>query len=401
MNDSEPRTQSSPPAGPADAAALAVAATPGRLALLRDAGTLSPATLRALIASATAPPDAPRWRRFLDVLLLSLGLGLVLVGVIYFFAFNWQDLGRLSKLGLLWLVLLIAALAGWRLDPRGLGGRLALLAATVLTGALLATQGQAYQSSADPWWLFAWWALISLPWVIAARFWPLWLLWLALLNLALGLWWSTQAIPFDTLFDAQRFYGQVLTIAVLNAGLLALWERFGARLATPPPAPGRWLPRLLALATYVALLVGIVRWIAEGFEDWATLLEPAQRGGLVAAVLWLAFVAAILLVYRRLRPDLVILAETAGAIMVVTTLLLLRVLLGNERTFQDDTAVALRMLTIGAALLAQAVLAVAWLRGEHRRMVHSDGAGDRSATAPPPAPPPDPDVPAPEAEIRP
>ncbi len=362
-----PPPPASPAAGPDVALTLDRPATPGVLALLHDAGALPREAYDALVARATAPPGVASWRRFLDVLLLSLGIGLVLVGIIYFFAYNWADLGRLSKLGLLLLAGLIAAGIAARLRPDTLGSRLALLAATVLAGVLLAIQGQVYQSSADAWWLFAWWALVVLPWVFAGRFWPLWLLWFALLNLAVGMWWMTQSMAFETLFDARRFYGQLLSIAVMNGGLLSLWERFGDRLASPPPELGRWIPRLAVIGIHVPLVLAIIRLVIEDLDRRGAMFASTEPLGLAAAGLWAAATVALIAVYRDRRPDLAILAITAGAIMAVVTAVLSRMLFGNDPGGVDDFVTALRLLAIGGALLVQSALTVAWLRTEQRR----------------------------------
>ena len=44
---------------------------------------------------------------------------------------------------------------------------------SLLTGALLALSGQVYQTGADTFELFAWWAVLILPWVLVSRFSPL------------------------------------------------------------------------------------------------------------------------------------------------------------------------------------------------------------------------------------
>ena len=109
------------------------------------------------------------WVQFLTGALLLLGAGLLLSGIVCFFAFNWADLGRFAKFGVLEAAVAICAgLGWWKLS--NLSGRVALFAAAVLVGPLLGVYGQTYQTGADPWGLFAFWALLILPWVVAARF---------------------------------------------------------------------------------------------------------------------------------------------------------------------------------------------------------------------------------------
>ena len=79
-------------------------------------------------------------------------------------------------------------LAYWRLGPERATGKAALLVAAILLGVLLALFGQTYQTGADTWELFATWAALITPWVIVGRFAGLWMLWLALLNVAIVLY---------------------------------------------------------------------------------------------------------------------------------------------------------------------------------------------------------------------
>ncbi|MBO7203321.1 MAG: DUF2157 domain-containing protein, partial [Paludibacteraceae bacterium] len=44
--------------------------------------------------------DAQKWLRFSEVLTLSLGAGLLLSGIIFFFAYNWETIHRFVKMGI-------------------------------------------------------------------------------------------------------------------------------------------------------------------------------------------------------------------------------------------------------------------------------------------------------------
>jgi len=52
-----------------------------------------------------------------------------------------------------------------------------------------------YQTGADPWGLFAFWALFIAPWAVAACFTPLWLVEIALIDVALVLFWQQAIEP--------------------------------------------------------------------------------------------------------------------------------------------------------------------------------------------------------------
>ena len=50
--------------------------------------------------------DAQKWLRFSEVLTLSLGAGLLLSGIIFFFAYNWETIHRFIKMGIVAALLL-------------------------------------------------------------------------------------------------------------------------------------------------------------------------------------------------------------------------------------------------------------------------------------------------------
>ncbi len=65
-----------------------------------EQGRIAPGKLRAALEAGGALPGAAEWRRFLDRLLLWMGAVMLAAGVIFFFAFNWAEMGRLAKIGL-------------------------------------------------------------------------------------------------------------------------------------------------------------------------------------------------------------------------------------------------------------------------------------------------------------
>src|SRR5690606_38072149 len=90
-------------------------------------GHVPPAAVRAALTTAGVLPDANRWRHFLDRLLLYMGAVLLAAAVIFFFAFNWDALGRLAKLGLVQLPLVAALAVVYRVGLERPAGKAALL----------------------------------------------------------------------------------------------------------------------------------------------------------------------------------------------------------------------------------------------------------------------------------
>ncbi|OSM49749.1 hypothetical protein WH06_26145, partial [Aeromonas salmonicida subsp. salmonicida] len=139
-------------------------------------------------------------------------------------AFNWQELGRVSRLALLELPLLAMLVLLWR-KPMTAPPRQALLLAMALNiGALLALVGQTYQTGADPWQLFATWALMLLPLAALGQSPLLWTTSWLLGQLALMLYWRLGLFSFFFGFDEE---GLGWCLILLNA---ALW---GALLLAP------------------------------------------------------------------------------------------------------------------------------------------------------------------------
>lgn len=135
--------------------------------------------------------------------LLVVGFLFVGLGAVFWVAANWQTWGRFSKLGLLeaglCTALLVAALA-----PMVRQG--ALLLAIFLLGAVLAFIGQTYQTGADPWQLFAIWALLAVPLMMAGQRDGLWVVWIVIAATAIGLWVTVRAT------------------GLINISLLSVWN---------------------------------------------------------------------------------------------------------------------------------------------------------------------------------
>ncbi|ATB49814.1 DUF2157 domain-containing protein [Corallococcus macrosporus] len=319
-------------------------ATPERLRALADAGVLTPTALeRALHLSVATPPRAD-WRRFLSTTLMGLGALLVLAGVIYFFAYNWAEMHRFAKLGLIAAAIIGTAVAAWRLGET-LGGQLSLLAGSVLVGALLAVYGQAYQTGADPYELFLGWAVLILPWVAVSRFPPLGLLALVLVNTGIMLFW-------DQVLETKQ--DQTLWLAVVLGGLngftWATYEHFANLRVSWLQA--RWPARVLAVMAVAPVLIGAVPCVMEP--------SRAPAGALVSLLLVLASLAAEYALHRHLRGELFMLTLAAVSVMTLLTSAAL------SRIVDSEDVEVLGVFVLPLFVIAQVALAVWWLRHEAR-----------------------------------
>jgi uncharacterized membrane protein len=112
------------------------------------------------------------------------------LGVVMWIAANWASMGRVGHFALLQgLVLVMGVGAALKPAARGPLGLLTLLG----IGALFAYFGQTYQTGADPWQLFALWAVLALPLCWGARSDVLWAPWALVVVTAISLWTHTYS----------------------------------------------------------------------------------------------------------------------------------------------------------------------------------------------------------------
>ncbi|MEI2416624.1 GDYXXLXY domain-containing protein [Orrella sp. JC864] len=284
--------------------------------------------------------SAVRWQRFLSATALGLSVVLLASALVCLVAANWPALPVWARLSgaqalLVLCVALALALGRRRARPasalRSRAWRAALLLAGLVLGALLALLGQTYQTGADTWQLFAWWAALLLPWAWAGGT-ALWILWLLVANVAL-LCLLGERTPLGWL----SVTGSPLAALVLggfNFLVLGAWEAIG--LARGLRA--RTGPRLAAALALGALTASVAVG-APLPANWLVLL--ALFAGLAA---W----------YRRVRPDRVVLACIVLCVMLVS----LRAASHWLWMLLPGPAVAL---PLAALLLAQAAWAARWL----------------------------------------
>ena len=134
---------------------------------LIERGAIPPEQVSRVVEVAGLRPSSRAWVIFIDRLLLWLG-GLALAfAVLFFIAYNWAEMGRWLRFGMVQAAMALAV--GVAIWPKAspMVQRVALTSATLLVGVLLALFGQVYQTGADPWQLFFIWAVLTLPWVLS------------------------------------------------------------------------------------------------------------------------------------------------------------------------------------------------------------------------------------------
>lgn len=295
------------------------------------------------LSAAKVTPDGKAWRSFIDHLLLWLG-GLALAfAAVFFTAYNWNDIGRFARFGMVEVFMVLAIAAYWKLGGHTVAGKVSLLMVTIFLGVLLALYGQTYQTGADPWQLFFNWAFLMLPWALIGRFPAIWIVWVALINLSIVLYHQAFRGVFWAMLGSDT--GMLWLVFFFNTLALAAWEFLAG---TWHWLSERWAIRLLAVGSGVP-----ITWLAL-YAIFRELGEVNVLSGLV----WAIWLAVLYFIYRKIRPDLFMLAGgcLSGIVVLVAFL--------SKYMLEDGTAGGFLFLAL--VVIGLGTGAAVWLRTIHR-----------------------------------
>jgi uncharacterized membrane protein len=223
-------------------------ATPDRedIHLVSRHSNLSVASIRSALRDFVySGKDA--WQQFLKILFLSLGAGFLLAGVIFFFAYNWDALHKFVKLGIIEGLVMLLTVTALFMRKSILVRNILLTAASVMIGVLFAVFGQVYQTGADAWDLFLNWTLCTVLWVVVAGFAPLWLIWLALVNITVQLYLRQRGLDLSEMTSPLLLF----LVNAISLAVTLLLKHFGSR--TIP----QWFIIVLGLAAATVATIGV------------------------------------------------------------------------------------------------------------------------------------------------
>ena len=307
-----------------------------------EQGAIPAKKIDAALTAVKVVPDGKSWRTFIDNLLLWLG-GLALAfGVLFFIAYNWKDIGHFAKFGLVEGCIILAIIAYCMLGKESTASKVSLLIATICLGVLLALYGQTYQTGADPWQLFFNWALLMLPWALIGRFPAIWIVWVVLINTSIVLYYQTFQGIFWFIPKSQT--GVLWLTFIFNTLALVVWELFKNKWCW---LSQRWAIRLLAIGSGVPVSMLILETIFSHND-----------GSPISVLVWVLWLASMLFVYRKIIPDLFMLAGCCLSAVTVTVSFLGKHILENESA-GGFLFLALIVIGMGAG-------AAFWLKNVHQ-----------------------------------
>ncbi|MGV8946545.1 MAG: DUF2157 domain-containing protein [Lutibacter sp.] len=201
--------------------------------------------------------DREAWQKFLSLFFISLGIGFMVSGVVFFFAYNWDDLHKFTKIGLTEVLIIVTTSLVFFSKINTNIRNIILTGAAVLVGVLFAIFGQIYQTGADAYDFFLTWTVFVTLWVIVSNFAPLWLLYLILINITLILYSEQVAKDWSEVFIFNLLL-LINTTALISAILLSKFKK----LVSVP----NWFLNIMALTSISYATIGIINGIFDKYQ---------------------------------------------------------------------------------------------------------------------------------------
>ncbi len=309
-------------------------------------GVIAPANTDAALRCVDANTSREGWQRVVKIFLLVGGGLSIAIGIGFFIAFNWTELGRVGKFAVV-IAALLAATTSYVISPKdSIVCHASEVVVVLLMGTLLALFGQIYQTGADRWQLFARWALLVLPFVFVTRSFWAWIVWLLVADIAVVLFAASMSFSL--------FWLWVDEVVVYWA--LGLFNALFALAMTVLPglvSDRRWRAGLVQTAVITAGTCASLLAIN-------TILVGASHA-LPGFVAWLVTMAIIYYAYRVRTLNLVLMSGFALSAIAVSVALFIRLV--GEVLGNFDAGM---LLMIALFILGLATYAGRWLYGLQR-----------------------------------
>lgn len=201
--------------------------------------------------------DKESWQKFLKLFFISLGVGFTTAGIIFFFAYNWADLNKFVKIGLveglIIIYILVILFSKISLDTKNI----LLTGTSILVGVLFAVFGQIYQTGANAYDFFLGWTVFTVIWVFISNYAPLWLLFITLVNTTIILYSEQVAHDWSLVF----LYSLLFIINILFLTIPLYIKRIAKDVKVPI-----WFLNLIALTSVYYSTMGISYGIFDEYQ---------------------------------------------------------------------------------------------------------------------------------------
>ena len=313
-------------------------ATPREAKRLAREGHLSPEALEHVLGLLGEVPSRQRWAQFIQTLFLGIGWVMIVVGVFFFFGFNWDKIPVFVQFAIVEVLLIAAFLMA---SLKGLDsqiGHVALIVGSCMVGLLVALIGQTYQLNADTSFIFLLWSLLIAGWVVASRYYLHVVFFAILINVTLFTFIDEVVIDYRN-----EWVLSMLALLLLNGFLLVLWE-VGMQRAWPWAAKG-WVVRIIF---FTVLTVGTLPAISflSGESNQSTFF-------LIEFVVFVAVLGIAFYYYRFRKLDKFMLAMTFLSLLSLAIAWMINIL-GTE--WWD-------FLITGIVVVILSTLSTRWLQG--------------------------------------
>ncbi len=283
-----------------------------------------------------------QWYDFITKSLLLFGAAAMAAGVIFFFAYNWDNMSNFSKFALAQGLIISGSLLYSQLKSSSLPANATLLFVALLIGALLALFGQTYQTGKDPWQLFALWSLFVAPLAYVAKDSLLWILLSVLANVGLYLFFSVHPWFFGTVLNNLNI---ALIFALLNmclAGVLFFVHK-----------PKQAHKQTAAFYLTIIMAISVFTWLGA--------VAILTNDNLLYLFIFIVWMFAVYYFFRIKMVDVLILAAWSLSLIIALTALASRFLGGG---FYGG-----KFLFLGIFLILASTFATKWLMGLLKQQV--------------------------------
>ena len=274
-------------------------------------------------------PSTTDWYYFIEKLLLWFSSLALSFSVLFFVAYNWDKFANMGKFALVEILLSISILLYLYFDINKLLSKIAITSSCILIGVLLALVGQTYQTGADTWELFFYWSILILPFVIIARFSPLWLILIVLVNTSIILYTETFGGIFSIYFNHMDTV--LLSIFLFNTLAWIIWQYFESKLEY---LKNNYSINILAFVSLFIVTLLLLNVIWEG-------------GSFLYIILYLITIAGVYFVYKIKNINLFILSLLSLSLSVIIINIIIKAISWNNLLVFGFLIIALVVVFVG------------------------------------------------------